>query len=430
MSKSIKHITEEAAEWSNIADSLDYELRGKRKKTWAGRWIMAHRDWVIRATQSSILGGTLRPGRYTEKTINERGKIRTIQCISLLRSIGIHAVMKIVEKYLERAFIADTAASIKGRGSHYLLKRVMRDIKGDPTGTRLVYKDDITKFYQSTSQNVLMAVMRSKIRDRRIVRILERWVRMLPNGVSIGMRPSQGLENLLLSEYCDHQMKDIHGFAHYKRYCDDRLVMAGSWHELTRAVHVLQEQTAKAGVEVKHTAQCWQHKDRPVDFLGYIIYEDGKVSIRKATKQRFARRWERVQSIRRKRELIGSFYGICRHAHARHLFRKLTGIDMTTFAEIGFIYQRDGKKDFQASTISLRQLTNITVTVIDFETGIKTKEGDDRYVVLIRMGDGTERKFFTNNEKMKKALDFAREKDMIPFDTTIKADGGYGYMFT
>lgn len=430
MSKSITHITEEAAEWSNIADSLDYELRGKRKKTWAGRWIMAHRDLVIRATQSSILGGTLRPGSYTEKTINERGKIRTIQCISLLRSIGIHAVMKIVEKYLDRAFIADTAASIKGRGSHYLLKRVMRDIKGDPTGTRLVYKDDITKFYQSTSQNVLMAVVRSKIRDRRIVRILERWVRMLPNGVSIGMRPSQGLENLLLSEYCDHQMKDIHGFAHYKRYCDDRLVMAGSWHELTRAVHVLQEQTAKAGVKVKHTSQCWQHKDRPVDFLGYIIYEDGKVSIRKATKQRFARRWARVQSIRRKRELIGSFYGICRHAHARHLFRKLTGIDMTTFAEIGFIYQRDGKKDFQASTISLRQLTNITVTVIDFETGIKTKEGDDRYVVLIRMGDGTERKFFTNNEKMKKALDFAREKEMIPFDTTIKADGGYGYMFT
>jgi len=31
---------------------------------------------------------------------------------------------------------------------------------------------------------------------------------------------------------------------------------------------------------------------------------------------------------------------------------------------------------------------------------------------------------------MKKALDMAREKDMLPFETTIKADGGYGYMFT
>lgn len=103
---------------------------------------------------------------------------------------------------------------------------------------------------------------------------------------------------------------------------------------------------------------------------------------------------------------------------------------MTKFSDIGFIYQRDGKKDFNAQNISLRQLTNVEVEVLDFETGIKTKEGDDRYVVLIRRTDGTENKFFTNNDKMKKALDMAREKDMLPFETTIKADGGYGYMFT
>ena len=430
MSKSIKHITEEAAEWVNIADSLDYELRGKRKKTWAGRWIVAHREWVIRATRASILGGTLRPGHYTEKTICERGKTRTIQCISLLRSIGIHAVMKVVEKYLDRSFVADTAASIKGRGSHYLLQRVLHEIKSDPSGTRLVYKDDIKKFYQSTSQDVLMDVVRKKIRDRRMNRMLERWVRMLPTGVSIGMRPSQGLENLLLSEYCDHVIKDCHGFAHYKRYCDDRLVMAGSWHELTRAVRVLQEQTANAGLEIHASAQCWQHKYRAVNFLGYVIRHDGRVSIRKSTKQRFARHWSRVRSKRRKRELVGSFYGICRHAHAGHLFRKLTGISMTKFSELGFIYQRDGKKEFSQQTISLRQLTNMEVTVLDFETDIKTKEGEGRYIVLVRLGSGEGRKFFTNNDKMKKALDFAREKGMIPFDTVIKADGGYGYMFT
>ena len=276
-----------------------------------------------------------------------------------------------------------------------------------------------------------MDVVRSKIRDRRMVRMLERWVRMLPDGVSIGMRPSQGLENLLLSEYCDHVMKDREGFRYYKRYCDDRLVMAGSWHELTRAVHALQEQTEKAGVEIKHTAQCWQHKDRSVDFLGYIIRDDGKVSIRKNTKQRFARRWSRVRSMRRRRELIGSFYGICRHANARHLFRKLTGISMTRFSELGFIYQRDGKKEFSQTSITLRQLTNRSVIVLDFETDIRTKEGEGRYIVVVRIKDNDEeRKFFTNNEKMKKALDFAQEKGMLPFETVIKADGGYGYMFT
>lgn len=429
MAKTLKHLTEEAAEYGNISDSLDYELRGKRKKTWAGQWILAHREWVIKATQASILGGTLRPGKYREKTINERGKVRTIQCISLLRSIGIHAIMKVVEKYLDRTFISDTAASIKGRGSHYLLRRVIHDMQTDPKGTQFVYKDDIKKFYQSTSQDVLMDVVKKKIRDRRMLRILERWVRMLPTGVSIGMRPSQGLENLLMSVYCDHPMKDREAFRHYKRYCDDRMVMAGSWHELTRAVHTLQRQTDNSHVSIKPTAQCWKHSDRPIDFLGYVIHHNGKIDIRKSTKQRFARKWKKVRSIRRKQELISSFYGICRHANARHLFRKLTGISMTQFAELGFVYQRDGKKDFSQQTISLRQLTNTQVTVIDFETDIKTKEGDGRYIVVIRMSNGEERKFFTNNDKMKKALDFARKKNMIPFDTTIKADGGYGYMF-
>lgn len=115
MAKSLKHLTERAAEYSNISDSLDYELRGKRKQTWDGRWIMAHRERVIRATQQSILDGTFSPGKYRERTICERGKQRTIQSISLLRSIGIHAVMKVVEGDMDKTLISDTAASIKTR---------------------------------------------------------------------------------------------------------------------------------------------------------------------------------------------------------------------------------------------------------------------------------------------------------------------------
>ena len=429
MSKSLKHLTERAAEYSNISDSLDYELRGKRKQTWDGQWIMAHRERVIRAIQSSMLGGTMRPGRYREKTIRERGKVRQIQSISLLRSIGIHAMMKVVEHDIDRTLIADTAASIKGRGGLYLMKRMLRDMRRDPAGTRYVYKDDIEKFYQSTSQDLLMGVLRKRIRDRRAVRILERWVRLLPTGVSIGMRPSQGLENLLLSLYIDHVIKDREGAPYYRRYCDDKVVQAGSYYTLTHYADIIRKQTEDAELMVKSTAQMWCIEHRPVDFLGYKVFANGCIRIRKQTKQRFARRWHRVRSARRRKELVGSFYGVCKHAHAGHLFRKLTGINMHSFADIGFIYQRDGKKDFSARSISLRQLTNVEVTVKDFETDIKTSEGTGRYVVLIDCQEG-ERKFFTNNDKMKQALDMANEKNMLPFTTTIKADGGYGYIFT
>ena len=115
MAKSHKHIVEEAAEYANVADSLDYELRGRRGQTWAGRWIKAHRERVIRATQASILGGTLKPGKYRNLDVCERDKMRRAQSITLVRSIGIHAVMKVVEARITPTFIADTAASIKGR---------------------------------------------------------------------------------------------------------------------------------------------------------------------------------------------------------------------------------------------------------------------------------------------------------------------------
>ena len=429
MSKTHKHIVEEAADYNNVADSLDYELRGSRGKTWAGRWINAHREWVIRATQKSILGGTLRPGKYRNLTVCERGKVRDAQSINLLRSIGIHAVMKVVEARITPTFVADTAASIKGRGGTYLLRRLLRDLHRNPEAMRFIYKDDITKFYQRIDQDLMMTVIRKTFRDKKLVRILERWVRMLPDGLSIGMRPSQGLANLLLSVYIDHLLKDQLGCRHYQRYCDDKAVEDGSLYRLTGMIRAEQQAVTDAGLEVKPNFQVWDWEKRPLDFLGYVIRHDGKVSIRKHIKQRFARRWKRVRSRRRRKELIGSFYGIAKHAHARHLFRYLTGIDMTTFAELGFVYQRDGKKEFAAEPIRLSRLVNKQVTVKDFETEIRTREGDGRYLVLVEY-EGRDYKFFTNSQHMKAALDFVQEQNALPFDCIIESLGGNsGYMF-
>ena len=429
MCKTHKHIVEEAADYGNVADSLDYELRGSRGDTWAGRWIKAHREWVIRATQRSILGGTLKPGGYRDLDVRERGKVRQAQSITLLRSIGIHALIKVVEARITPTFIADTAASIKGRGCTYLLKRMLRELGRDKDGMRYVYKDDIKKFYQSTSQDYMMEIIRKRFRDRRLVRILERWVRMLPEGMSIGMRPSQGLENLLLSIVLDHKIKDDLGCRHYQRYCDDKVIEADTQYLLTGLVRKEREAVESAGLVVNRNAQMWDWSKRSVDFLGYVIGYDGSVRIRKHIKQRFARRWKHVRSRRRRRELIGSFYGIAKHAHAKHLFRKLTGLDMTTFAELGFVYQHDGKKEFAAEPVRLSRLANKHVTVKDFETDIKTREGGGRYIVLVEH-EGHEYKFFTNSQKMKAALDFALEKNALPFECVIEDIGGNsGYMF-
>ena len=74
-------------------------------------------------------------------------------------------------------------------------------------------------------------------------------------------------------------------------------------------------------------------------------------------------------------------------------------------------------------------ITNIPVVVHDFETGVETKEGKDRYLVLVEI-DGVQKKFFTNSEEMKSILDQVRSiPDGFPFQTIIKRQT-YGKQLT
>lgn len=74
---------------------------------------------------------------------------------------------------------------------------------------------------------------------------------------------------------------------------------------------------------------------------------------------------------------------------------------MKSFKDLNVAYKpEDGKKRFAGTVVSIRELVNIPIIVKDFETGIKTEQGEDRCIVSIEM-NGEARKFFTNSEEMK-----------------------------
>lgn len=424
------YIVEQIADWGNLSSSFDYEVRGKVKRSLQGRWLTEHRDEVIRRMQTEILSGTWEPGTLFHKEIEERGKHRKIDFVSIEKGIALHAIMVVVERYVDRTFIADTGASIKGRGGLYLLRRILDRRRKDHDGTRIVFKSDIVKCYENISQDMVMDDLRRMFKDARLLAIMERCVRSLGSGMSIGLRSSQALVNLFLSIRLDHVLKDMERTEHYARYCDDTVALFGDRRQVTCYVRKYHDVVARAGLTAKASEQMFDIGSRPLDFLGYVINASGRIRIRKSTKQRFARKWKRVRSRRRKRELMGSFYGISKHAHSRHLFKKITGRDMINFSEIGFDYRRaDGKKEFDAPKWRLSELVGHTIIVKDYEAGLTTAQGDGRYLVLFTYND-RDGKFWTNKDKMKQALDYARERDAIPFSTVIKTDGQYGYIFT
>ena len=431
------HIIEEIVEYSNMAESFDQVLSGtKRKKSHQGRYLLAHREEVIKELSERIASGTF---HVTEKDIEEKdiieaGKLRHIQFFKKLKnSIAVHAIMSVVDKHLKKRFIRTTSASIKNRGMHDLMKYIRRDMQKDPEGTRFCYKFDISKFYESVNQDFVMYSVHRVFKDKKLIAMLDNFVRIIPQGISIGLRSSQGLGNLLLSVYLDHYLKDRYGVRHFYRYCDDGVVLGKSKAELWEIRDAVHEQLEQIDLKVKANERMFP-VDEGIDFLGYVIYPD-HVLLRKRIKQKFARKMHEVKSKKRRRVLIASFYGMAKHADCIMLFNKLTGKEMKSFKDLNVAYKpEDGKKRFAGAVVSIRELVNLPIVVKDFEVGVKTSQGEDRCVVSIEQ-NGEPKKFFTNSEEMKNILQQVSEMpDGFPFETTIKAEtfgkGRTKYIFT
>lgn len=108
-------------------------------------------------------------------------------------------------------------------------------------------------------------------------------------------------------------------------------------------------------------------------------------------------------------------YGRC-----RNLWNEITGKEMG-FAEKGITVRsttKDGKKFFDVRKVSLSDIVNVELTVLDFQRNIEThdlrdhsKTNSDRYVVLVQLSSGEKVKFITNAHSIKDVLDQCAEKE-------------------
>ena len=56
---------------------------------------------------------------------------------------------------------------------------------------------------------------------------------------------------------------------------------------------------------------------------------------------------------------------------------------MRSFKDLNVAYKpEDGKKRFPGVVVSIRELVNLPIVVKDFETGIKTEQGEDRCIAV------------------------------------------------
>ena len=90
---------------------------------------------------------------------------------------------------------------------------------------------------------------------------------------------------------------------------------------------------------------------------------------------------------------------------------------MKRFSDFG-IKTNEDKNIFAVPIISIEEVTNCEIEILDYEANVKTRFGEGRCVVKVRY-ENIERKFFTNAAPIKEALDKVKKQD-FPFLVTIK----------
>lgn len=425
----------------NLSDGFDYvishlETAQQREKYYSkldpAKGERDKRQLLVRLKRE-LQDGTFRilPENIRELTVSDGPKVRVVQAPRVYHRIGCHVIMVVVERYVNPTLIQNTAASIQGRGMHWLFHRMVEDYNAVPELMQFYCQNDIKGYYDNIDQERMKAEIRLYISDPVVLGFLDNFITLLPKGLSKGLRSSQCFANLYLSPVdhvmCCHVPKYIapNGEVRYlyERYMDD----SAMWGSLKRPVWKLRdiyhEEINKRDLTVKNT-EAVRPISEGIDYLGFVFYGTHAL-LRKRTKKKVARHLSEVKSRKRRQEIIGSFKGMACHADCKHLYFKLTHNYMRKFGELGIAYKpEDSKKRFPGKVVPIRSIANTPIEIHDYEADLTTAHGDGRYLVSFRnIADGTFNKFFTASKEMQNILDQISDiEDGFPFETTIVMD--------
>lgn len=401
----IDNLIDEIVDPTNISDSFDYvvshlDSADQRKHMWPKK------AEYCKKLEEELKKGTFRitADNVRELIVTDGPKVRVCQCPNVYHRVGCHAVIVPVERHLYPTLIKNTAASIKGRGMHWLHNILEEDLQADAENTQYFYQCDILGYYDHISQSRMSETIRKYISDEKVLTMLDNFITLLPQGLSKGLRSSQCLANIYLNDI-DHKMcakvgRHVNATGeermHYYRYCDDFVMLGGSKKELWKLRDYLKDLLGELDLTIK-PSEAIRPITEGIDYLGYNTFvDDSKAQravysrIRKRNKQKFARRITRVKSRKRRQSLIGSFFGMAAHADCRHLLKKLLTLQeykklkqkrkVKDFGELKIApTMLDGKKNFKGAKISPRELDRQPFVLVDFEREVIPRREKEEY---------------------------------------------------
>ncbi len=252
--------------------------------------------------KSSLLDESFSPGPVKRQEIPKSGGgVRELGIPTVLDRLIQQALLQVLQLQFDPTFSDHSYGFRPGRSAHDALRAAQRYVQ---EGRRIVVDVDLEKFFDRVNHDVLMGKLATRIADKRVLRLIRRYLRsgVMANGVlqerwqgtPQGGPLSPLLANVLLDEVDQELEKRGHAFV---RYADDGRVFVRSRRAGERVLKHLRKLYGNLHLQINEAksavARAW---DR--DFLGYSMWvAPGKIVSLRVAQKALVKMKDRVREI-------------------------------------------------------------------------------------------------------------------------------------
>lgn len=280
MPKRVGFLYDDLSSWSNLYLAYKKACRHKKSKVETAEWMYLCEKNLFEL-QAELKEHRYQPQPYRYFMIREP-KQRVISVAAFRDRVVHHGLVNIIEPFFEAMFIKDSYATRKHKGLHLAVSAAQNYSRRYQWYMKL----DIQKFFASVEHEILLGLIRHKIKDNEVLSLCatilsnqtesmkgyEGSIANAARGLPVGNLTSQFFANIYLHKL-DGYIKQQLGFSAYVRYMDDFILFSDTSDRLKCALAQIEEFLAgELALQIKPKSVQINRCDRGIPFLGYRVF--------------------------------------------------------------------------------------------------------------------------------------------------------------
>ncbi len=272
---------------------------------------------------------TYKHGDYLSFYVHDP-KRRHIHKAPVVDRVLHHLLYTYLYNLFNKTFIYDSYSCRLAKGTHKAVDRteeLARIVSKNYTRTCWALKMDIKKFFASVDHEILLQLLKKKIKDPNILWLLSEIISSFDcdeqgKGIPLGNLTSQVFANIYMNEL-DQFVKHKLDIKYYLRYADDFMFLSNDKKQLEKYIDPLTKfLTGTLKLELHPKKIIFRRLDWGIDFLGYIVLPHYILPRTKTKKRVFEKLRQKIRKENFEQSLQ-SYLGYLGHTNSYKLTQQL-----------------------------------------------------------------------------------------------------------